>query len=51
MRKEIRSSVSQEQFEFASIRDSVDEIAFLGDEPTHFRVYLTIANVSYHATV
>ena len=51
VRKEIRSNKHDGQFEFASIRDSVDDIVFLGDEPTHFRVYMTIANVSHYATV
>lgn len=42
LRKEILANGHEGMFEFAASRDSVDDVAFLGDNPTHFRVYLTV---------
>ena len=51
LRKEIMANGHEGMFEFAASRDSVDDVAFLGDNPTHFRVYLTVQGVHFFATV
>ena len=51
LRKEILANGHEGTFEFAASRDSVDDVAFLGDQPTHFRVYLTVQGVHFFATV
>lgn len=51
LRKEILANGHEGMFEFAATRDSVDDVTFLGENPTHFRVYLTVQGVHFFATV
>ena len=43
IRKEILANGYEGMFEFAASRDSVDDVLFIGgDDPTQFRVYMTV---------
>ena len=43
IRKEILANGHEGMFEFAASRDSVDDVLFVGgDDPTQFRVYMTV---------